>query len=173
MPLYEFEGNQPKIAESAFVAEDAVIIGDVTIEDGASVWSMAVLRADHAPIVVRAGANIQEGSVIHGPIPVEIGIDATVGHLCIVHGAIVGEQALIGNGSTVLDGARIGRRAMVGAGALVPPGMEVPDETLAIGVPAKIKGPIAGTPAEMWVTMNPAVYRDLAKRHKEGLRRLP
>lgn len=172
MPRYSFEGTAPTIAPTAFVHPDAVIIGDVTIEDGASVWPMAVLRADHAPIIVRRGANVQEGSVLHGPMPTEIGIDATVGHLCIVHGATVGEQALIGNGSTVLDGAKIGRRAMVGAGALVPAGMEVPDEMLAIGVPAKIKGPIAGTPAEFWVNLNPAVYQDLAKRHAEGLVRL-
>lgn len=172
MPLYAFEGKRPVIAEGAFVHPDAVLIGDVTIEADASVWPMAVLRADHAPIVVQEGANIQEGSVLHGPIAIEIGRDATVGHLCIVHGATLGEQALVGNGATVLDGARIGRRAMVGAGALVPAGMEVPDETLVVGVPAKIKGPIAGTPAEFWVNANPAVYRELAKRHAAGLKRI-
>jgi len=170
MPLYEFEGHRPTVAAGAFIAPEAVLIGDVTIEDGASVWPMAVLRADHAPIVVRAGANVQEGSVVHGPLPIEIGVDATIGHLCVVHGATLGEQALIGNGATVLDGARIGRRAMVGAGALIPAGMEVPDEMLAVGVPAKIKGPIAGTPAEFWVNANPAVYRDLAKRYLAGLK---
>lgn len=172
MPIYAFEDDEPRIDPGAFVAAEAVLIGDVTIEDGASIWPMAVLRADHAPIVVRAGANVQEGSVVHGPMPTEIGPEATIGHLCLVHGATLGEQALIGNGATVLDGARIGRRAMVGAGALIPAGFEVPDETLAVGVPATIKGPIAGTAAEFWVNVNPAVYRELAKRHASGLRRL-
>ena len=172
MALYAFEDRRPTIDPTAFVAPDAVVIGDVTIEEGASVWPMAVVRSDDAPIVIRAGANVQEGSVLHGPTGVEIGPEATVGHLCVVHGAIVGEQALIGNGATVLDGARIGRRAMVGAGAVVPPGMEVPEETLAVGIPAKVKGPIAGTPAEFWVNANPAFYRALASRYREGLRRI-
>lgn len=172
MPLYRFEGTAPTIAPTAFVHPDAVLIGDVTIEDGASVWPMAVLRGDLGPIVVRAGANIQEGSVLHGIPGVEIGPGATVGHLCVVHAATVGAEALIANGATVLDGARIGRRAMVGAGAVVPAGMEIPDEMLAVGIPAKVKGTIAGTPAEFWVNINPATYQALAKRHLEGLERI-
>lgn len=172
MALYSFEGVEPNIHPDAFVHPEAVIIGDVTIEEGASIWPMAVLRGDHAPIYVRKGANVQEGSVVHGPTPTEIGADATVGHLCVVHGATIGEQALIGNGSTVLDGAKIGKRAMIGAGALVAPGTEIPDEVLAIGAPAKVRGPIAGTASELWVNLNPAVYQDLAKRHKAGLKRI-
>lgn len=172
MPQYEFEGLRPKIAPTAFVHPDAILIGDVTIEDGASVWPMATLRGDLGPIVIQAGANIQEGSVLHGFPGVDIGPGATVGHLCVVHAATVGEEALIANGATVLDGAKIGRRAMVGAGALVPSGMEIPDEMLAVGVPAKIKGPIAGTPAEFWININPATYQELAKRHLVGLKRI-
>lgn len=169
MPLYEFEGRSPTVSSAAFVADTAVLIGDVTVEDGASVWYGAVLRADYAPIVVRAGANIQDNAVVHGPpIPIEIGPGATVGHLCVIHGAQLGEEALVGNGSTVLDGARIGARAMVGAGAVVPPGMEIPDGMLAVGVPAKVKGPLAGTQAEMWVKLNPGEYQTLAKRYLAG-----
>jgi len=170
MPLYEFEGTRPKIHEAAFVAETATLIGDVTVEEGASVWYGAVLRADYGPIIVRAGANVQDGSVLHGPPghTIEIGPGATVGHLCVIHGATLGEEALVANGCTILDNAKIGARAMVGAGAVVPPGMEVPDETLAVGVPAKVKGPIKGTPAEMWVQLNPQAYQDLARRYREG-----
>ncbi|MGZ4211027.1 MAG: gamma carbonic anhydrase family protein, partial [Actinomycetota bacterium] len=125
MPLFEFEGKRPQIHESAFIADTASIIGDVTIEANASVWYGVVLRADYGPLVVRAGANIQDGSVLHGPPghDMEVGPGATVAHLCVVHGARIGEEALIANGATVLDGAVVGARAMVGAGAVVPPGM--------------------------------------------------
>ena len=96
-------------------------------------------------------------------------IGATIGHNCTVHAAWLGEECLIGNGSTVLDGARIGIRAMVAGGALVTPGTEIPDGMLAIGAPAKIRGPIAGTPAERWVQANPEGYQALAQRHRTGI----
>lgn len=172
MPLFEFEGKRPQVHPTAFVAETASIVGDVTIEAGASVWYGAVIRADYDRVIVREGANVQDGSVIHGPPghPIEIGAGATVGHICVIHGATLGEEALVANGATVLDGARVGARAMVGAGAVVPPGMEIPDGTLAVGVPAKVKGPIAGTPAEFWVKLNPAAYQELAQRYRAGVR---
>jgi len=150
MPLFEFEGKRPQVHPSAFIADTATLVGEVIVEQDASVWFGAVLRADYAPVIVRAGANVQDGSIIHGPPghSTEIGPGATVAHLCVVHGATIGEEALIANGATVLDGARIGARAMVAAGAVVTGGMQIPDETLAIGIPAKVKGPLAGTPAE-------------------------
>lgn len=174
MPLFSFEGKRPTIHPSAFIAPTAVIIGDVTVEENASVWYNAVLRSDFSPIVVRRGANVQDCAVVHvTPVnPTEIGPGATVGHLCLIHGATVGEEALIGNGATVLDGARIGTRAMVAAGALVTPGTEIPDGMLAIGFPAKVKGPVAGTPAERWVRANPTGYQALAQRHKAGVKPL-
>ena len=118
MPLFAFEGKQPAVSPSAWIAPTATLVGDVRVEDDASVWYGAVLRADFGPIIVRRGANIQDGSVLHGGLdPVtEIGEGATVGHLCVVHGAVVGAEALIGNGATVLDGAVIGSRALVAAG---------------------------------------------------------
>ena len=136
------------------------------MEAGASIWYGAIVRADFGPIIVRRGANIQDGSVLHGgddPVT-EIGEGATVGHLCVVHGAVIGAEALIGNGATVLDGVIVGRRSLVAGGATVPPGMVIPDGMLAVGVPAKIVGEVAGQ-AERWVDTNPAVYRDLARRH--------
>ena len=171
MPLFSFEGKRPTIHPSAFIAPTAVIIGDVTIEENASVWYNAVLRADFSPIVVRRGANVQDGAVVHvtPASGVEIGAGATVGHLCTIHAATLGEECLVGNSATVLDGARIGVRAMVAAGALVTPGADIPDGMLAIGVPAKVKGPLAGTPAERWVRANPTGYQALAQRHKVGV----
>jgi carbonic anhydrase/acetyltransferase-like protein (isoleucine patch superfamily) len=172
MPLFSFEGKRPQVHPSAFIAPTAVLIGDVTVEENASVWYNAVVRADFSPIVIRRGANVQDCAVVHvTPMnPVEIGAGATVGHTCVVHGAILGEEALVGNGATVLDGARIGVRAMVAAGALVTPGTEIPDGMLAMGAPAKIKGPLAGTPAEFWVRANPTGYQALAQRHRNGVK---
>jgi len=171
MPLFSFEGKAPKIHPTAFVAPTADIIGDVTIEENASVWYNTVLRADFAPIVIRRGANVQDCAVVHTtPVnAVEVGPGATVGHLCMIHGANLGEEALIGNAAVVLDGAKVGARAMVAAGALVTPGTEIPDATLAVGVPAKVKGPLSGTPAEHWVRINPQGYQALAQRHRVGV----
>jgi carbonic anhydrase/acetyltransferase-like protein (isoleucine patch superfamily) len=171
MPLFSFEGKRPTVHPSAFIAPTAVLIGDVTVEERASVWYHVVLRGDLNPIVIRRGANVQDGSVVHvTPLTgAEIGPGATIAHLCCVHSAVIGEEALVGNGTIVLDGARVGVRAMVAAGALVPPQMEIPDGMLAMGTPAKVKGPVAGTPAEFWVRANPAGYQALAQRHRVGI----
>jgi carbonic anhydrase/acetyltransferase-like protein (isoleucine patch superfamily) len=171
MPLFSFEGKHPRVHPSAFIAPTAVLVGDVTIEERASVWYNAVVRADFQPIVIHRGANVQDCAVVHvnGAQGVEVGAGATIGHNCTVHAATLGEECLIGNGATVLDGARIGIRAMVAAGALVTPGTDIPDGTLAVGTPAKIRGPLAGTPAEEWVRRNPEGYQMLAQRHKTGI----
>ena len=171
MPLYSFEGKSPRVHPTAFIAPTAVLIGDVTIEENASVWYNAVVRADFSPIVIRRGANVQDGAVIHGTPAhgVDVGAGATVAHLCLIHGADIGEEALVGNSSTVLDGARIGARAMIAAGSLVTPGTEIPGGMLALGAPCKVKAPLAGTPAERWVEINPAGYQALAQRHRVGV----
>ena len=175
MPLFSFEGKRPTIHPSAFIAPTAAIIGDVTIEENASVWYNAVLRGDFSAIVVRRGANVQDCAVVHvTPVHgVEIGAGATIGHLCMIHGAMLGEECLIGNASTVLDGARIGARSMVAAGALVTPGTEIPEGVLAMGAPAKVRGPLAGTSAERWVRVNPTGYQALAQRHRQGVQPVP
>ena len=171
MPLFAFEGHEPQVSPTAWIAPTATLIGDVRVEDDASVWYGAVLRADFGPIRVRRGANVQDGSVLHGgPDPVtEIGQGATVGHLCVVHGCVIGAEALIGNGATVLDGAIVGSHALVAAGATVPPRMQIPDGMLAAGVPARVVGEL--TPgAKLWVDNNPEIYRALARRHASGVR---
>jgi carbonic anhydrase/acetyltransferase-like protein (isoleucine patch superfamily) len=169
MPLYSFEGVSPTVADDAFVAPTASLVGDVRVEAGASIWYGAVLRGDYAPIIIRRGANVQDGSVLHAPpdLPCEVGPGATIAHLCVVHGATIGEEALIGNGTTVLDGASVGARTLVAAGSVVTG--EIPAEVLAMGTPARVNGPIAGTSAERWVEGNPQVYRDLAQRHRVGV----
>jgi carbonic anhydrase/acetyltransferase-like protein (isoleucine patch superfamily) len=171
MPLFEFEGLKPEISPTAWIAPTATLVGDVRVEAEASIWYGAVLRADFGPIIVRRGANVQDGSVLHGgtdPVT-EVGEGATIGHLCVVHGAVIGVEALVGNGATVLDGAIVGRRALVAGGATVPPGMVIPDGMLAAGVPARVVREVSGG-AKQWVQTNPAVYRDLARRHDAGAR---
>ncbi len=174
MLLFAFEGREPKVSPSAWIAPTATLVGDVTVEDDASIWYGAVLRADFGPIVVRRGANVQDGSVLHGgsdPVT-EIGEGATIGHLCVVHGAVIHAEALIGNGATVLDGAVVGRQALVAAGCTVPPGMTIPERMLAAGVPARIVREISGS-AKQWVETNPEVYRELARRHAASVRPVP
>lgn len=173
MPLFSFEGKHPQVHPDAWIAPTATLVGDVTVESGASVWYGVVVRADFGAIVIRAGANVQDNSVLHGgddPVT-EVGPGATIGHLCVVHGCVIGAEALIGNGSTVQDGARIGRRTLIGAGSLVPPGMVVPDEVLALGSPAKVRGPLTAGAAQ-WVDGNPSIYQELARRHAAGVERL-
>lgn len=171
MPLFSFEGKAPRVAEDAFVAPTATLVGDVVVESGASVWYGAVLRGDYSPVILRAGSNVQENSVLHGPPgnPTEIGRGATVAHLCVVHGAVLEEEALVANGCTVLDGAVIGGGALVAAHSLVQSGFKVPAGFLAAGSPAEVKRPVKGSPAEMWVRMNPPAYAELAQRHRDGI----
>ncbi|HEV2244650.1 MAG TPA: gamma carbonic anhydrase family protein [Streptosporangiaceae bacterium] len=171
MPLFAFEGREPDVSPQAWIAPTATLVGDVRVEAEASVWYGAVLRGDFGPVVIRRGANVQDGSVLHGgadPVT-EVGEGATVGHLCVVHGAAIHGEALVGNGATVLDGAVVGRRALVAAGCTVPPGMTIPDGMLAVGVPARIAGPVSGG-AKRWVDGNPEIYRELARRHAAGVR---
>ena len=168
---YSFEGKTPQVHPDAFIAPTATLIGDVRVEAGASVWYGAVLRADICTIVVRAGANVQDNSVIHGAPDsvVEDGAGATVAHSCIVHGATIGERGLLGNASTLLDGASLGAGSMVAAGSLVSPGTDIPDGVLAAGTPAQVKKPIEGTGAQFWVEANPPYYAELAQRHRAGV----
>lgn len=169
MPLFTFEGKAPTVHPRAWIAPTATLVGDVTVEADASIWYGAVLRADLGAIVVRARANVQDNSVIHvGDGTCEIGEGATVGHLCVIHHCTIGAEALIGNSATVLDGAVVGRRAMVAAGSTVSPGTEVPPETVAYGTPAKRFLPLAGN-AKLWVEGNTEIYRELARRHRDGV----
>jgi carbonic anhydrase/acetyltransferase-like protein (isoleucine patch superfamily) len=170
MPLFSFEGMSPTVHPDAFIAPTATLVGDVHVEAHASIWYNAVLRADFGPIIVREGANVQDGCVLHGgtnPIT-EVGPGATIGHLCVVHGAVIGREALIGNGSTIQDGARIGARCLVGAGATVAPNTVVPDEQLVLDTVARVKGPLTRS-ARWWVEGNPGIYQELARRHRAGV----
>ena len=133
------ENAQPTIDPEAFIAEGAVIRGDVRIERNASIWYNAVLRGDVDSIAVGEGSNIQDGCVVHVDrgCPVRIGRNVTVGHGAIVHGCTIGDGTLVGMGAIILNGAVIGEGCIVGAGALVTQGKHIPAGTLVIGSPAR------------------------------------
>jgi gamma-carbonic anhydrase len=137
-----FGGKAPRLADSVWVADGAVIIGDVEIGPESSVWFGAVLRGDVNHIRVGARTNLQDYSVLHvtsGTHPTIVGDDVTLGHRATLHGCTVKDRCLVGIGATVMDGAVVGEDAMVAAGSLVPPGMVVPPGMLALGSPAKVR----------------------------------
>ncbi|MGE0172348.1 MAG: gamma carbonic anhydrase family protein [Oligoflexales bacterium] len=138
--ILTYLNKNPKIHENAFIAPTAVLVGDVEIEDDASVWFYGVVRADNDKIVVGKGGNIQDGAVLHTDpgYVLRVGPNVTVGHKAVLHGCTVGEGSLIGINAVVLNGATIGKSCIVGANALVKENFEVPDYSLVVGSPAKI-----------------------------------
>lgn len=138
--IHPFKTHHPKIHETAFIAKDATIIGDVEIGEQSSIWFKVVIRGDVAPTRIGNRVNIQDLSLIHQSpnTPVIIEDDVTVGHQVTIHAATIRKNALIGMGSIILDGAEIGEHAFVGAGSLIPPGKKIPAHTLVVGRPAKV-----------------------------------
>ena len=138
--LYDLGDRRVVLAADAFIAPNATLIGAVTLAAGASVWFNAVLRAEHEPIVVGPGSNVQDGAVLHVDpgFPLTIGRDVTVGHQAVLHGCCVGDGSLIGMHAVVLNGARIGSCCLIGAHALIPEGMEVPDGAVVLGAPGRV-----------------------------------
>lgn len=139
MAIYKLEQDTPEIAETAYVAESAVIVGKVKLEAHSSVWFNASIRGDNEWIIIGANSNIQEGAVLHtdAGYPMQIDKYVTVGHQAMLHGCTIGAGTLIGIQAIVLNGAKIGKNSLVGAGALVTEGKEFPDNTLILGAPAK------------------------------------
>jgi len=173
MVIYEFEGKRPKIHESAFIDENAVIIGDVVLEEKTSVWPSAVLRGDVEQIYVGKSSNIQDNVSIHTSHgqPTIIGEYVTVGHNAVVHGARIGDCVIIGMGAIVLDGAKVGNHVIIGAGALIPPGKEIPDYSLVIGVPGKVVRQLSEEEIEM-TRKNAEIYIELAEKHLKSRRKI-
>jgi gamma-carbonic anhydrase len=144
MKLIEHHGIRPQVPPSAFVAEGACLIGDVTLGAEASVWFNAVLRGDINRIQIGERSNVQDGVIIHvtHALPAIVGNDVTIGHQAVIHGCEVSDGCLIGMGAVVLDRARVGPSSLVAAGALVREGFVVPEGVLAAGVPARIVRPL-------------------------------
>ncbi|MFD3487156.1 gamma carbonic anhydrase family protein [Streptomyces sp. NPDC058665] len=160
-------GTEPEIDPTAFVAPTAVVLGEVTMAPGSSVWYHTVLRADGGPIVIGADTNIQDNCTVHVDIgsPVTLGARVSVGHNAVLHGCTVEDDVLVGMGAAVLNGAYIGAGSLVAAQALVPKGMRVPPGSLVAGVPAKVKRELTDEERE-GIKLNAAVYLDLAERHR-------
>ncbi|MEX3009383.1 gamma carbonic anhydrase family protein [Hoeflea sp. TYP-13] len=140
MPLYRLGTDSPVVPDGFYwVAETAVLIGRIVLEEDVGIWFGSVLRGDNENITVGAGSNIQENCVLHTDMgfPLTIGAGCTIGHKAMLHGCTIGDNSLVGMGATVLNGAKIGRNCLIGAGALVTEGREIPDNSLVIGAPAK------------------------------------
>ncbi|MQS34363.1 gamma carbonic anhydrase family protein [Streptomyces katsurahamanus] len=162
-------GKEPDIAPGAFTAPTSVVIGDVTLAEGASAWYHTVLRADCGPIVIGADSNVQDNCTVHVDpgFPVTVGERVTVGHNAVLHGCTVEDDVLIGMGATVLNGAHIGAGSLVAAQALVPQGMRVPPGSLVAGVPAKVRRELTEE-ERAGIALNATMYLELVKAHREA-----
>lgn len=139
---YSLKDKAPvELGKPSFIAPNACLIGDVEIHEGASVWFNVVIRADNDKVTLGPNSNVQDGAVLHidPGFPLSIGKGVTVGHKAMLHGCSIGEYSLIGINAVVLNGAKIGKYCLIGANALVPENMEIPDGSLVVGSPAKIK----------------------------------
>lgn len=172
MAIYELDGVAPRLADSAWVADSAQVIGNVVLGEGSSVWFGAVLRGDTETITLGAGSNIQDGSVLHADLgfPMTVGANVTVGHQVMLHGCTIGDESLIGIGATVLNGAKIGRNCLVGAGSLVTEGKEFPDGSMIIGSPARVVKSL--TPEQIeGLRLSAHHYIVNAERYRKGLKK--
>jgi carbonic anhydrase/acetyltransferase-like protein (isoleucine patch superfamily) len=142
MALYELDGHRGAVPANGrfWVAENATVVGKVSIGEDASVWFNAVLRGDNEPIVIGARANVQDGCVLHTDpgFPLAVGAEATIGHMATLHGCTIGRGVLIGIGAIVLNGASIGDDCMIGAGALIPEGKSIAARSVVLGSPGKV-----------------------------------
>jgi len=159
---------KPKIHPSVYITPTAVIMGEVEIEEGASIWDGAVIRGDVAPIKIGKNTNVQDNAVIHVDYeqPTVIGENVTIGHLAIVHAAKVGNNVIIGIHAVVLNDAEIGDGSVIGAGAVVTPGTKIPPKSLVLGVPGKIVR--QGEDIEKMAIENGIVYQKLRDEHRSG-----
>lgn len=172
--LIELDGKKPKLGKDVFIAPTAVLIGDVEIGDGSSIWFGAVLRADFGSIRVGEGTTIQDNAVIHSheTEPTIIGSNVTVGHNVTAEGCRIGDFSLLGINSVVLPFVDIGERVVVAAGSVVLENTKVLDKKLVAGVPAKIKGDLHGRALE-WTEFAPRDYQKMQARYRaQGIDKL-
>lgn len=168
---YRLGDKAPQLhGDSHFIADSADVIGDVVLENNSSIWFNAVLRGDNDTITVGEGSNVQDGAVLHTDLGVKLtlGKGVIVGHNVMLHGCEVGDHSLIGIGAVVLNRVKIGKNCIVGANALVTEGMEIPDNSMVLGSPAKIVKQIDDATAE-FLKLNGQVYVDNLSRFNEQL----
>jgi len=171
MPLYEIDDRFPQLADGAWAAPSADLIGDVRLGARASVWFGAVIRADNTPIILGEETNFQDGAIGHSDpgAPLTIGARVTVGHQAILHGCTVADDCLIGMGARVLNGAYLGRECLVGANALITEGKRFGEGGLIVGAPARLVRPLSDT-EKAALRLSAAHYADKAARYATGLK---
>ena len=173
MALYQLDAHRPEVHESAWVADNAQVMGAVKLAADASVWFGCTVRGDTETIEIGEGSNIQDNSVLHADYgtPLTVGKNVTVGHMVVLHGCTIGDESLIGIGAVVLNGAKIGKNCLVGAGSLVTEGKEFPDGSMIMGTPAKVVRQL--TPEQIQGLRESARrYIDNAHRYKAGLKKI-
>ncbi|MCD0503700.1 gamma carbonic anhydrase family protein [Bordetella petrii] len=172
MPIYQLGDQTPTIDPSVYVADSADIIGNVTLQAGVSIWSHVAIRGDNAPIVIQAGSNIQESSVLHVDegCPLTVGPNVTVGHQAMLHGCTIQEGALVGMQAIVLNKAVVGRNCLIGAGAIIPEGRVIPDNSLVVGIGKVVRELSAEEIAGMH--KNTRHYETRAQHYKTALKRV-
>jgi gamma-carbonic anhydrase len=171
--ILAYGGTSPRLAPTAWVAPGAVVVGDVEVGEGSSLWFQTVVRGDVNRIRIGARTNIQDHSMVHvtgGTHPTIVGDDVTVGHRVVLHGCTVKDRCLVGIGAIVLDGAVVEEEAMIGAGALVPPGMVVPSGKLVLGAPAKVKRDLTAEERAFFLS-SAARYAGYAARYRAEVAR--
>jgi len=173
MTLYALGDKSPVCAQDTWVAPDANVIGDVVLEDGASVWFCATLRGDNEQILVGAGSNVQENCVFHSDMgfPLTIGRNCTIGHKVMLHGCKIGDNSLIGMGATILNGAKIGKNCLIGAGSLITEGKVIPDGSLVMGVPGKVVRQLDDAAIQS-LELSARHYQDNMRRFRNDLKAL-
>ncbi len=170
--IYSLGDRHPEFrGDDYFVADGAVVIGSVVLEQNASIWFNAVLRGDNDLITIGENSNIQDGSVLHtdGGIPLTIGKNVTVGHKVMLHGCTIGDNSLIGINAVVLNGAKIGKGCLIGANSLIPEGKEIPDGSLVMGSPGKVVKQL-GPDQIRGLEMSAMHYVENFKRYKRDLK---
>ncbi len=163
----KFRGKTPAISSAVLIDESAVIIGNVRVGSGSSIWPGAVLRGDMNYVRVGKNVSVQDNAVLHGTadkFPTIVGDNVTIGHGAIVHGCRIGDNCLIGMGAIILEGAKVGNWCIVAAGCVVPEGMVIPSNSLAIGVPAKIRGRLTAEQKRR-ITLNWKAYVKLSEEY--------
>ena len=167
--IIALNGIAPTVADSAWVAPSATLVGKVEVHEGASVWYGAVLRGDNEPIVIGPRSNVQDNCVFHVDkgIGVTLGEGVSVGHNATVHGATVGNHVLIGMGATVMNKVVIGDECLIAAGALVTEGMRIPPRSLVAGVPAKIRRDLSDEEVQS-LHRNAETYEEHRELHRSG-----
>ena len=173
MALYQLDDERPQLAEGAWVADSAQLIGQVELGEDASIWFGAILRGDAERLRVGKGSNVQDASVLHADpgYPLVLGDNVSIGHQVMLHGCTVGDGTLIGIQAVVLNGARIGRHCLVGAGALITEGKEFPDGSMILGAPARVVRPLT-TEQIAGLQRIAEHYVENAKRFRAGLKRI-